>query len=146
MQLSLGYALKSDHPPRLSSSYMATGGEPTAKNCKDCKSSLNLGKEILSCSIHYIWLCRNCLSERARERIGFDCDDCAIGRSKIFFMDHSNTWIEAKKIKASGEYTQDNRIRLEAGRLISCVGQLWREGLENYSSSEKFVDRKRKVC
>ena len=104
---------------------MATGGEPTvptANNCKDCKSSLNLGKEILSCTIHYIWLCRNCLSERARERIGFNCDDCAIGRSKIYiFMDHSNTWIEAKKIKASGEYTQDSRIRLEAGKLISCV-------------------------
>ena len=97
--------------------------------CHDClTTSLDsqISPENLSCG--ETSLCRKCLSRRVEQNIGQKCDRCPAneegesGKDKVFiFMDHSNTWIEAKKFKPSRDYKEDSRVRLEAGNLLHLV-------------------------
>ena len=107
--------------------------------CHDCSTTSldsQIAVEDLSCGNQF--LCRKCLSRRMKQKIGLKCDccpdmtqktlilqpneECKSGNDKVFiFMDHSNTWIEAKKFKPSRDYKEDSRVRLEAGNLLRLV-------------------------
>ena len=105
---------------------------PSSTRCHECLTT-NLDSQILTLELSggKTSLCMKCLGRSVEQNIGqkpSEYDRCPAndegksGKDKVFiFMDHSNTWIEAKKCKQSRGYEEDSRVRLEAGNLLRLV-------------------------
>lgn len=98
----------------------------TALQCHKCNSVKTSNELVsLSCSTHSV--CKGCLNStecKQREDIfSSEFYDPPSKESIYVYMDNSNVWIEAKKLKGQLKGKEDRQIRVDVGKLLKIIAK-----------------------